>query len=100
MPDLSHDAVHQFWKDYVDPMIYRVVSFMEAVEQWPLDGNEPFENAVAQLGEELDNLGNYEVGQSNDLIKLCCHLKWHPALSIYRNLVVPIQMLFCSTLQG
>ena len=37
MPDLSHDGVHQFWKDYPDPMIYRVVSFMEGVEHWTVD---------------------------------------------------------------
>jgi intracellular multiplication protein IcmW len=86
MPDLSHDGVHKFWKDYPDPMIYRVVSFMEAVEQWPLDGDQTFENAVAHLATELDTLGNYEVGKPDDLISLCCHLKTARALRLLQSL--------------
>ena len=43
MADLSHDAVHKFWHEYEDPMIYRVISFMEGVEDWTLDGNPELE---------------------------------------------------------
>ena len=86
MPDLSHDGVHKFWKDYVDPMIYRVVSFMEAVEQWPLDGNVQFEQAVARISKELDSLGNYEVGKSDELVMLCCHLKTARSLRLLQAL--------------
>lgn len=86
MPDLTHDGVHKYWKDYVDPMIYRVVSFMEAVEQWPLDGNEQFEQALERLSQELEHLGNYEVGKPDDLIALCCHLKTARALRLLQCL--------------
>jgi len=86
MPDLSHDQVHKFWKDYADPMIYRIVSFMEAVEQWPLDGDEQFEQAVEKFGAALDSLGNYEVGKSEETITLCCHLKASRSLRLLQSL--------------
>ena len=56
MPDLSHEAAAKYWSDYLDPMIYRVITFMENVEDWTLDGNPEFEEAMAQLGRELDDI--------------------------------------------
>jgi intracellular multiplication protein IcmW len=50
MPDLSHEAVHQFWKSYQDPTIYRVISFMEGVEDWTLDNQPEVEAALQALG--------------------------------------------------
>ncbi|QMT58959.1 MULTISPECIES: type IVB secretion system protein IcmW [unclassified Legionella] len=56
MPDLSHEASAQYWFEYIDPMIYRVITFMESVEDWTLDGNPEFEQAMEQLGKELDDI--------------------------------------------
>lgn len=56
MPDLSHEAAAKYWSDYLDPMIYRVITFMESVEDWTMDGNPEFEQAMAQLGRELDDI--------------------------------------------
>ena len=56
MPDLSYEASAQYWFEYVDPMIYRVITFMESVEDWTLDGNPEFEAAMTQLGKELDDI--------------------------------------------
>ena len=36
MPDLSHEASAKYWFEYIDPMIYRVITFMENVEDWTL----------------------------------------------------------------
>src|SRR3989344_7081885 len=75
MPDLSHQAVHQFWKNYQDPMIYRVISFMEGVEDWTMDGDPALEAAVEKLGKALDNLGNIELDQEEAIIELVANLK-------------------------
>jgi len=75
MPDLSHEGAHKFWKEYPDPMIYRVVAFMEGVESWTLDGNAELEKAIAALGEALDHVGNYNIGNEDDFIQLACHIK-------------------------
>lgn len=47
MPDLSHEASAKYWFEYIDPMIYRVITFMESVEDWTLDGNPEFEKAMS-----------------------------------------------------
>ncbi len=75
MPDISHQAVHQFWKDYQDPMIYRVISFMEGVEDWTADGNPQFETALQALGEALDDVGNIDLQLEDEMIELCTSIK-------------------------
>lgn len=62
MPDLSHEASAQYWFEYLDPMIYRVITFMESVEDWTLDGNPEFEAAMAELGKELDDIEKIDMG--------------------------------------
>ncbi len=75
MVDLSHEAVHQFWSAYPDPMIYRVISFMEGVEPWTLDGDPTLEAAITKLGQELEKIGNYELGQKDEFVKLATYIK-------------------------
>lgn len=62
MPDLSHEASAQYWFEYVDPMIYRVITFMESAEDWTLDGEPELEAAVKRLGEELDDIEKIDMG--------------------------------------
>lgn len=75
MPDLSHQAVHQFWRDYQDPIIYRVIAFMEGVEDWTLDGNPALEESIRELGETLEDIGNIDLQQEDAMIKLVGHIK-------------------------
>lgn len=85
MPDLSLEAVHQFWKNYEDPMIYRVVTFMEGVESWTLDGDEDLEYALSRLGSELDNIGDIdlsELGHEELFIRIACNVKSSRALRL------------------
>lgn len=75
MPDLSHPAVHQFWYDYKDPLIYRVIAFMEGVEDWTIDGDPKLEAALKELGTVLDDIGNIDLQQEDKMIQLATHLK-------------------------
>ena len=75
MPDLSYQAVHQFWRDYQDPMILRVITFMESVEDWTLDGDPELEKAVNAFGEILDDIGNIDLQQENQMIEVLAHIK-------------------------
>lgn len=65
MPDLSHEASAQYWFEYVDPMIYRVIMFMESVEDWTLDGTYELEEALKRLGHELDDIEKIDMGMLN-----------------------------------
>ncbi|MGE3921091.1 MAG: type IVB secretion system protein IcmW [Gammaproteobacteria bacterium] len=63
MPDLSHKAVHQYWHDYPDMMIYRVIAFMEGVEHWIVDEDAAIEKIIEELGKELDDIGKIDLAK-------------------------------------
>jgi intracellular multiplication protein IcmW len=63
MPDLSTEAVHQFWNQYEDRMIYKVISFMEGVETWTVDSDPEFEAAIAELGKQLDDISTIDLAE-------------------------------------
>lgn len=75
MPKLDIEGSHEFWKNYEDPMIYRVISFMETGEGWTLDGNPELEKIIAQIGEELDHLTSFELGKEEQFVTLCAHIR-------------------------
>lgn len=86
MPDLSEAGAHQFWFQYKDPMIYRVISFMESVEDWTLDGDAKLEQAIKKLGDILDDVGNIDLQQEDSFIHLCTYIKAGRALRLMQCL--------------
>lgn len=82
MPDFSHKAVHEFWNEYQDPTIYKVISFMEGVEDWTADGDPMVEQAINELGETLEDIGNIDLKLEDQMIKLCTYLKTGRGLRI------------------
>ncbi len=85
MPDLSLAGAHKYWSDYHDKMIYRVVIFMEGVEQWTHDGNPELEAAIDELGLELDNISDLDLstlGHENYFISLAGNIKSSRALRL------------------
>lgn len=78
MPDLSLEASAQYWHEYIDPMIYRVVTFMESVEDWTSDGDPGLEEAINKLGKELDELESVDLsalGGEDKFIRLVGNIK-------------------------
>lgn len=75
MPKLDLQSSHEFWKNYDDPMIYRVISFMETAEDWTLDGDPELEKNIDILGEKLDQLSKFELGKEEEFVALCSHIK-------------------------
>jgi intracellular multiplication protein IcmW len=75
MPKLDLAAAHDFWKNYDDPMIYRVIAFMETAEEWTMDGNPALEKSIQMLGDALDDLSNFELGKEDQFVTLCAHIK-------------------------
>ncbi|MEK6730555.1 MAG: type IVB secretion system protein IcmW [Pseudomonadota bacterium] len=82
MPDLSSKAAHEFWKNYEDKMIYRVVSFMESVENWTLDGQAELEKALDEFGQNLEGVTKFELANEQHYVKIGCHLKMSRVLRI------------------
>ncbi|KTD14463.1 phosphoesterase [Legionella israelensis] len=89
MPDLSHEASAQYWYEYVDPMIYRVITFMEGVEDWTLDGNPELEEALSDLGKALDNIENVDLGalaEEDKFIRIVGNIKTGRGLRLLQAL--------------
>jgi len=82
MPDFSHKAVHAFWSEYPDPTLYKVITFMEGVEDWTMDGDPDFEASLQELGSVLDDVGNIDLQLEEDIIKVVAHVKTGRGLRI------------------
>lgn len=86
MPTLDLMGSHEFWKNYDDPMIYRVISFMETAEDFTFDGNPALEQAMKKLGEALDDLDNFELGKEEEFVTLCAHIKTSRILRLLQSI--------------
>ena len=75
MSILDLNASHEFWKNYDDSMIYRVIAFMETAELWTLDGNPGLEAALNTLGDELESLTSFELGKEEEFVTVCAHIR-------------------------
>lgn len=75
MPKLDLLSSHEFWKNYDDPMIYRVIAFMETVEGFTFDGHPALEQMMTKISEALDQLTSFELGKENEFVTLCAHIK-------------------------
>jgi intracellular multiplication protein IcmW len=82
MPKLDLESAHEFWRNYEDPMIYRVIAFMETAEGWTLDGQPELEEAANTLGETLDQLSRFELSKEDQFIAFCSHIKTSRILRI------------------
>lgn len=89
MPDLSQEASSQYWSEYRDKLIYRVLTFMEGVEDWTLDGDPDLENAITAFSKELDDLEKVDMdslGNEPIFIRLACNIKSGRALRLLQAL--------------
>jgi intracellular multiplication protein IcmW len=86
MPKLDLASSHEFWKNYDDPMIYRVITFMETAEDFTLDGTPALEEVINKLGEALDALSSFELGKEEQFIALSSHIKTSRILRLLQSI--------------
>lgn len=89
MPDLTHKGSHLYWKHYQDPLIYRVLCFMESVETWTKDGDPTLEASILELGKELDDIDKVDLdklAQQALFIRLGNHLGMSRTLRLLQAL--------------
>lgn len=75
MADLTHEGALKFWREYKDPAVYRVVTFMESMEDWTLDGHDDLEQALKKLGTTLDKAGKIDLQKEEDFINVATYIK-------------------------
>ena len=61
MPNLDHKTSVEYWAQYSDQTIYRVLTFLESVEDWTLDGDPALEEQLSNLGTQLDDIEKIEI---------------------------------------
>jgi hypothetical protein len=93
MPNIDLHASHEFWKNYEDPMIFRVIAFMESVESWTLDGNPELEEAIKTMGDALDKLTRLNSAKKNNLSRSAPISKHRAFYVSYKPLTLLIQVL-------
>ncbi|OGT47946.1 MAG: phosphoesterase [Gammaproteobacteria bacterium RIFCSPHIGHO2_12_FULL_41_20] len=86
MPNLDIQSSHEFWKNYDDSAIYRVIAFMETAEDWTLDGDPALEEQMKKIGEALDKLTSFELGKENEFVTLCAHIKTSRILRLLQTI--------------
>lgn len=86
MSILDLKASHEFWKAYNDPIIYRVIAFMETAEGWTLDGEKELEASLTELGNALENLKNFELSKEEKFVALCAHIKTSRILRLLQGI--------------
>jgi intracellular multiplication protein IcmW len=86
MPDLDLESSHAFWQKYDDPMIYRVIAFMETVEDWTLDSNPEVEALIKKLGEAFEALSSFELDKEEQFVSLLTHIKTSRILRILQTI--------------
>lgn len=86
MPDLSLSEAHAFWLNYDDPSVYRVICFMESIEDWTLDGDEALEHALETLGESFDSVESMDLEDKSSIIELGAFLKTSRVLRLLQVL--------------
>lgn len=86
MSNLDLASSHAFWKNYDDPMIYRVIAFMETVETFTLDGAPALEEAMTQLSNALSSLSSFELGKEDQFVTLAAHLKTSRILRLLQTI--------------
>lgn len=86
MPDLSNKEAHRYWSKYPDPLVYRIILFMESIENWTLDGDEKVEQAMARLAKSLDNIGEIDFQDELSFIKISTNLKFSRAMRLIQSI--------------
>lgn len=88
MPDLSVEGVHSFWYDYDKRTLYRIVNSMEGIENWISDDDPRVDAALKQLGDNLENLPDFELQDEAVLIKILSNIHAGRALRLMQYLDV------------
>lgn len=66
---------HQFWKNYTDPTVYRVIAIMETFETWTIDGNKQLEEGIQAINTAFNSATRFELGQEDKFVKLSCFIR-------------------------
>ena len=74
MVDISLASAHDFWSGFSDPYVYRAIVMLESVENNMYDGEKDFEDAMAELGNALEDVPE-SFSNANELLSVLAYLR-------------------------
>lgn len=74
MVDITQKGSLAYWQDYPDPTLFRVLAFMESMENWVYDGNPELEQALDRLGLALDDILQFELKKQEEYLNIGNHI--------------------------
>lgn len=86
MPDFSLESTHRFWAEYADPNVYRVIVFMETVENWAVDYDSSVDEALRKLGDTLEDINSKDLGNQEAFIEVATHIRSSRNLRLLQTL--------------
>ncbi|MAH61783.1 MAG: phosphoesterase [Legionellales bacterium] len=75
MVDMTYKGAHAYWSKFVDPSVYRVITFMENVENWTLDEDTSVDAAINNLGQLLNHPDTKAPKPSPEILKFIAYIK-------------------------
>lgn len=67
MVDISLEGSHDFWSQFPDPSVYKVINALESMEKNFYDGEDEFEKKMNILGEVLENFKEDKIGDDKQV---------------------------------
>lgn len=89
MSNLNPKASHEYWRNYPDSSIHRVISFMESVEDPLHQGHALLEALLVEFSNVLDTIENVNLDKLNEqesFIKIANQLKMTQTLRLLQIL--------------
>jgi intracellular multiplication protein IcmW len=83
---LDAHSVHAFWRDYTNPMVYKILVFLEASEHWTLDDAQGVPEALQALADALSKFDKKELVNLDEIIQVLVYLKHTKMLRILDHL--------------
>ena len=87
MSNFSYAACHDYWYNFKDASVYKVINFMESVEEsWTIDGDEDLEKALECLADSMADIENIDIKHPEKFIILMAQLRMSRSLHILQSL--------------
>ena len=86
MPNFSYAACHEYWFNFEDKSVYKIINMMESIESWVIDGDAELESSIEALGDCMEEIENIDLKHQEKFIQVIAQLKISRALRILQAL--------------
>ena len=86
MVELNLTDSINYWANYPDKTIFRIIKHMEKSESWTFDGQESVEAAFDRLEAAMDQISGIEITDQNEILAIIAYIKTSRYLKILQSM--------------